>query len=198
MNILIIPEDPTYDQHILKPLFERLFRSLGKGGVHLRICRDPVLGGVTEALKSDRLTEIVDRYKGMVDMFILCVDRDGITGRKKRLAEIEAEFNPVKAFFAENAWEEIETWVLAGLKLPKGWNWADIRAEIHVKEAYFDRLARIRRVTKSPGLGRKRLSEEAASNIDRIRIKCPEDFDDLATRIQRDLRQHSVGRRGIA
>ncbi|MCY4318560.1 MAG: hypothetical protein OXE76_05075 [Alphaproteobacteria bacterium] len=43
-------------------------------------------------LKSDRLREIVNKYDGMIDIFILCVDRDGEPSRKQRLEQIEAEF----------------------------------------------------------------------------------------------------------
>ena len=187
MNILVIPEDPTYDQHILKPLFEQLFRSIGKGRVRLRICHDPILGGVGEALKSHRLAEIIERYGGMTDMFILCVDRDGELGRKDRLLDIEAEFNPSNVLLAENAWEEIETWALAGVQLPKNWKWGNIRTEIHVKEVYFDRLVKMRKLARSPGLGRKELGREAASNIRLVRTRCAEDFDDLANRIEEEL-----------
>lgn len=187
MNILVIPEDPTYDQHILKPLFEQLFRSIGKGKVRLKVCHDPILGGVGEALKSHRLAEIIERYGGMIDMFILCVDRDGELGRKDRLLDIEAEFNPSNVLLAENAWEEIETWALAGVELPKNWKWGDIRTEIHVKEVYFDRLVKMRKLTRSPGLGRKQLGREAASNIRLVRTRCVEDFDDLANRIEQEL-----------
>ena len=129
MNIVVIPEDSRKDQYILKPLFERLFRSLGRKAC-VRICQDPVLGGVREALKADRLAEIVESYQGMTDLFILCVDRDGQTGRRNRLDQLERRF---AGFFAENAWEELETWVLAGLELPKDWRWADVRAEVNVK-----------------------------------------------------------------
>ena len=87
-------------------------------------------------------------------------------------------------FFAENAWEELETWVLAGLRLPKKWQWADVRAEISVKERYFDVLARRRGVADAPGGGRKPLAEEAARRIDAIRRKCVDDFDALARRIE--------------
>lgn len=190
MNILIIPEDPTHDQHILKPLFERLFRSMGKGKVHLEVCQDPVLGGVQEALKLGRLQGIVEQYEGMIDMFILCIDRDGVLGRKQRLREIEAAFAPTNVFFAENAWEEIETWALAGLRLPRDWRWGEIRTEIHVKEAYFERLIKIRQLEVDPGLGRKELGREAASNVKRIRERCSEDFGDLANRIERALRDN--------
>lgn len=170
------------DQYILKPMFDRLFRSIGKPMARIKVCQDPRLGGVVEALKSDRILEIVKRYKGMTDLFILCVDRDGETGRRKILDQIEHKFGA--SFFAENAWEELETWVLAGLKLPDEWKWRDVRTEIRVKETYFEPLAEQRGLTDEPGGGRKSLGEEASGRLDAIRQKCPEDFDALARRLE--------------
>ena len=118
VNVLIIPEDFGKDQYILKPIFERLFRSIGRCSAKIEVCQEPLLGGVDEALKSDRISEIVGFYP-MTDIFILCVDRDGKEGRRNRLDEIEAEFSVTDLFLAANAWEEIETWVLAGVDLPK-------------------------------------------------------------------------------
>jgi hypothetical protein len=184
MNVLIIPEDFRTDQHILKPLFEKLFRDIGKPQAKVRICRNPLLGGVREALKSERIAEIVERYGGMTHIFILCVDRDGETGRRERLNQLEAGFGDARVFLAENAWEEIETWVLAGVKLPTGWRWKDVRAEVQVKETYFEPLVEQRGLTDAPGGGRKLLAEEASQHIDAIRRKCPEDFDDLASRLE--------------
>ena len=86
------------------------------------------------------------------------------------------------------AWEEIETWALAGLTLPPDWIWADVRAEVHVKEKYFDLLARQRGVDGGPDGGRSDLGEEAARHIDAIRQKCPDDFDALARRIEAIVR----------
>ncbi len=117
MNILVIPEDFRNDQYLLKPLFKRLYASLGQPRARVRICRDPLLGGIGEALKSERIREVVEQYHGMTDVFILCVDRDGETGRQNRLTEIETTFGNDRPFFAVNAWEEIETWALAGLEL---------------------------------------------------------------------------------
>ena len=184
MNILIIPEDFRNDQYLLKPLFTRLFARIGRRRARIEVCRDPLLGGVGEALKSERIREVVDQHEGMTDVFILCVDRDGNLGRRTRLNRIEAEFGNDRTFLAENAWEEIETWALAGLELPGDWRWADVRAEIHVKERYFEVLAHERGVADSPGGGRKALGEEAARNIPAIRRKCSEDFDALARRLE--------------
>ena len=183
MRVLVIPEDFRYDQHILKPIFSSLFRTLGRSSVRVQVCQEPLLGGVGEALKLERLAEIID-LNPMADIFILCVDRDGVAGRRQRLDDIEAEFGNGPLFLAENAWEEIETWVLAGLDLPSDWRWTDVRAAIHVKETYFVPLVSERGLSDSPGAGRKVLGEQAARRISAIRQKCPEDFDTLARRLE--------------
>ncbi len=186
MKVLVIPEDFRNDQYILKPLFKKLMRSMGKQNARVEICSDPLLGGIGEAMKSKRIQEIVDDYDGMIDIFVLCVDRDGVPERRRRLNQIENEFSEDgRRFLAENAWEELETWVLAGLRRPRAWPcWPDIRAEVHVKETYFDELAKDRSVADGPGRGRKALGEEAARRIRTIRQKCPEDFDALAQRLE--------------
>ncbi len=71
MNVLVIPEDSRKDKYILKPLFKSLFRVIGRPTARVRVCEDPVLGGVSEALKSSRMAEIVRRHGGMTSMFIL-------------------------------------------------------------------------------------------------------------------------------
>ena len=193
MNVFIIPEDFRKDQYILKPLFTRLFRHLGVRSVEVEVCQNPLLGGVSEALKSDNMTRILERRRGMYDLYILCVDRDGEVGRRQRLdgieAAIQARFGDRVRFFAENAWEELETWVLAGLDLPGEWRWADVRAEIHVKEQYFEPLAVRRGLAGSTGGGRKALAEEASRRIRDIRRKCLEDFDALAQRLESSIKE---------
>ena len=184
MKILIIPEDFRKDQYILKPLFERLLQDMGKPNARVEVCKEPLLGGDVEAMKSEKIAEIVERYDWEINIFVLCVDRDGKRGRRTRLDEIEREFSQERHFLAENAWEELETWALAGLKPLPGWRWKEIRAEIHVKERYFNELAKHRSVADGPGKGRKALGNEAASRIRKIRQKCPEDFGKLAERLE--------------
>ena len=183
MNFLIIPEDFRKDQYILKPLFQKLLVDLGKARARVVVCNPPLLGGVTEALKSERLSEVVKIYP-MVDVFILCVDRDGQKGRRRRLNDIEVEFNGPRIFIAENAWEEIETWILAGLTLPSDWNWNEIRRSVDVKERFFEPYARSVGVADGPGGGRKALGEAASKRIDAIILKCKEDFGVVADRLK--------------
>ena len=188
MRVLVIPEDSRKDKYVLKPLFESLFRSMGKPRARIRVCEDPVLGSVDEVLKSNRIAEVVARHRGVIQIFILCVDRDGKMGRRQRLDQLESEFGSSRVFLAENAWEELETWVLAGLDLPEHWNWAAVRAEVQVKESYFDPLTTQLGVLDAPGGGREPQGHRAARRIDAIRRKCPEDFDALARRLDAAVR----------
>ena len=111
MRVLIVPEDFRKDHYLLKPLFDRLFKNLGRGSARVTVCRDPLLGGIGEALKSERLFEVVDRYRGMVDVYVLCVDRDGVKGRRQRLDAIEGEFSVGRPFLVAR---RLEALVAAG------------------------------------------------------------------------------------
>ena len=180
MRVRVIPEDHLNDQYILKPLFERLFDQLGFANTGVRVCQLRIRG-VNEALKSEKIREVIDRYS-MDDVFILCVDRDCNENRRDRLDQLENEFNP--RLLAVNAWEEIETWALAGLELPNEWRWADIRAECDVKERFFEPFAELKGVSDRPSGGRDVLGELSSRRINVIRQKCPEDFDALARRLE--------------
>lgn len=188
MRVLVIPEDFRKDQYILQPLVEAMLAEVGKQHAQIRICRDPLLGGIGEALKVERIREIIERYKGMVDLFLLCVDRDGNEHRRQRLDELEAVAAQLlpssRMLLAEHAWQELEVWVLAGHDLLKEWSWPAIRAEPNPKEIYFERLANERDLLSEPGGGRKTLGIEAARRYKRIRQRCPEDIVALEERIR--------------
>ncbi|HYU34203.1 MAG TPA: hypothetical protein VEW48_18775 [Thermoanaerobaculia bacterium] len=187
-RVLVIPEDFRKDEPLLKPILEKMLEACGRTA-KVRICKDPLLGGVREALKWSRIQEILDRYRGMVDCFLLVVDRDGLAGRKKSLAVIEKEaarfLGAEGRFFAENAWQEVEVWALAGLTdLPRSWAWKTVRAEPNAKEAYFELYVRQKGLPAEPFGGRLRLGLEASKNYPRIRRLCPEDVGVLESRLR--------------
>jgi len=188
MNVLVIPEDFRKDQYMLKPIVEAIMREVGKPTAKVRVCQDPLLGGIDQALKWERIEEIINRYKGMINLFLLCVDRDGKEARKAPLNKIEQQAATIlttgKLLLAENAWQEIEVWVLAGHNLPSDWNWQLIRQEVDPKENYFLPFAEMRSLLDEPGEGRRTLAEEAARQYRRIRQLCPEDIAILEDRIR--------------
>ena len=82
MNVLIIPEDFRKDQHIVLPIVQRMLREVGKPNANVRVCLDPLMGGVSQAMKWERIREVLVRYRGMVQVFLLLVNRDGNAGRR--------------------------------------------------------------------------------------------------------------------
>jgi len=190
MRVLIIPEDFRKDQHMLKPIIETMFKVLGKPHTKVVVCKDPLLRGISQALDFDKITQIINRYR-MVDLFLLCVDRDNNVTRRLKLNNLETKAQEIlpenKFFLAENAWQEIEVWVLAGHQLPSQWQWQQIRQERDPKEIYFLPFALQRGVQDEPDQGRKTLTLEAVKHYSRIRQLCPEDIQNLEQRIKKIL-----------
>lgn len=198
VNVLIIPEDFRKDQYVLKPIIEKMFAALHVKA-KVQVCRDPLLGGVGEAMKWERIEEILARYRGMIRVFLLLVDRDGLDGRRAQLDGLEVRAATelgglalsqaaTPLFFAQEAHQEVEVWVLAGLdSLPKKWSWKSIRAHRDPKEAYYDAIAKDRGLLSAPYEGRIELAREAASRYSRIRQLCAEDVGALEDRIRAAL-----------
>lgn len=187
LRVLIITEDFRKDEFVVHPIIKRMFKHLGLRA-RVEICRDPLLGGVREALKWDRIRDILDDHRSMVDLFLLIVDRDGEENRHQQLTRIESEtakrLSGSDCLIAEHAWQEIEVWALAGMTdLPSEWSWAEIRQERDPKETYFRPYAVERGLAFSAGEGRAILGRDAAANYKRIRSLCQEDVLRLEQRI---------------
>lgn len=188
MNVLVVPEDFRKDQFILKPIVRALLAEVGYGKAKVEVCRDPLIGGISKALKWEVLKPILERYRWQVDLFLLCVDRDGSEGRAGALRALEVKAQAMlgakRFFLAEHAWQELEVWILAGHnKLPKGWKWSEIRAERDPKERYYLPFAKLSGCMDHPAEGRGTLAIEAARNYKRIRKLCPEDVRNLEDRV---------------
>lgn len=186
MRVLVIPEDSRKDKDLLRPILTSLLSHAGYGRAKVRICEDPVLGGVEEALKPERIAEIIDRYP-MVDLFLVIVDRDGQPTRRARLDALERSLGAAlsldRFLMAEHAWQEVEVWVLAGHELPADWRWKEIRAEIHPKERYFRPFCKAQGLSDDAA-GRSILATRAAAHFGRIHDLCGEDIAALAERIR--------------
>ena len=188
VKVLILAEDFVKDEFLLQPIIQAMMKAVGKPKAKVKVCRDPRFHGTSEALKWEYIEQALSRHRGMVDLFLLCVDRDGNAHRQVVLANLENQAKTVigegRAFLAENAWQEVEVWLLMGHDLLPKWDWKKIREEIHPKETYYLPFAESRGVLDLPGEGRDKLAREAASHYDRIRGRCKEDIQRLEDRIR--------------
>jgi hypothetical protein len=80
-KVLVIPEDPTYNGYILKPLCERILEEGGRPRALITILTNPKVSGYADA-KTKLLSEIPELWSHMDLMSFIC-DADG----KDRCAE---------------------------------------------------------------------------------------------------------------
>ncbi len=184
MNVIVIPEDPTYDRHIAQPVIQAMMEWLNKPNATVRL-PEGNLGGTGSALDWSSLEPIVEEYQYLADVFLLCVDRDGDDGRRDSLRHLEEKarakltnegFEDI-AFFAVAAQQEIEVWALGGisdLPTPDQYTWEAVRIDPNAKERCFRDYAEHRTLTDRQFEGRKALGEEFAANYKTLRQKCPE------------------------
>ncbi len=71
MNVLIVPEDFRKDQYVLKPIIAEILRAAGSVRPEIRVCLEPLLGGISHCLDWVKISAILDRYSGMVDLFLI-------------------------------------------------------------------------------------------------------------------------------
>lgn len=182
MNVLVIPEDPTHDQYILKPIVEQLFRDLERPvrvDVLSRLPADDAdkrptgrPSGVDHALDQKTVAAIVDDYRGMVDLFLLLVDRDCNRRRNVERAR-DREVEHAARLVACLAWEEVEVWMLA-LHVDKiEAAWKNVRAECDPREAFAEPLLQ-REGWQGPGRGRKAAMRALATQWRPLLSRCPE------------------------
>lgn len=171
MKVLVVPEDPTLDQYVLKPIVERLFADLGKAP-RVQVLSNPRLHGVAEALDAAILADIVDTNP-MIDVFLVLVDRDGDDRKRPLQAKERTREHPDRLFVCL-AIEEIEVWMLAAHRDALGVPWREIRAERDPKERFAHPFLAARAPKLSAGGGRSWAMRELGAKWKGVLEVCPE------------------------
>ena len=182
-NVIVIPEDCS-DMDMLKPIVSAMIANLGSPKAKIQVYKPSVFKGISQVLQLKNINKIVDRYETEADLILLCVDRDADPHTEAKLANLEEKINKklennqnLKIFLAENAYQEIEVWLLAGLKEfldSKNIVWQEIRDERDPKDKYFIPFSKEKGYFDYPNDGRQELAKEAARNYQRICKMCPE------------------------
>lgn len=181
VRVLVIPENVRYDQYLAVPVVEAAVAAAGCVRAIVRPCQDPRFRGYAQATDSARLQSVFQKYGGMVDLFVLCLDRDGEARRDAQGQTAEqVATNAGVTLFALVAHQEMEAWALAGASnfRPTDFgfaSWSDVRADPDIKERAFEPYASSQRLFGALGGGRAALGREAgAAYAKRVRSRCPE------------------------
>jgi hypothetical protein len=170
VKVLVIPEDPVLDEHILKPIIEQIFAGL-EIKTRVEVLKDPRMRGASQALDPETVKGVVEDNP-MIDLFLLMVDRDcnrdGHEAKARSIVEQHAD-----KLLACLAREEVEVWALALHRndLPEMWN--VVRAECDPKERYFNPLV-AQKQWKGPGGGRKRAMKDLGKSFRGLLQLCDE------------------------
>jgi len=170
VKVLVIPEDPSLDQHILKPVVEKIFADFGKAP-RVTVLSKPRLRGVAQALNPDILADIVATYP-MNDLFLVLVDRDGDEARAAVARAREAEHSG--RLFVCLAIEEIEVWMLAIHPEILGTGWREVQSEIHPKERFAEPFLKERAPKLDAGQGRAWAMRDLGGQWRGVLKRCPE------------------------
>ena len=182
LNVLIVPENPTYNGAILKPLCERLFEECGRTQANIEVMRSPRTNGYEHAKRLFPDT-ILDLYSHK-HLVLFLPDSDG-QDRSAEFVLMEADFEREAVAIGKSirliccaAVPEVEAWLLAGHqdKWEADWQWGTMRADRSLKENYFYPFLQKHGQEESryPDQGRKQLMVAALRNYTGIRQRCPE------------------------
>lgn len=171
MRVLIIPEDPTLDQHVIKPIIEGIFADL-KRPARVDVLTNPHLHSISQALNPTTVSDII-ADNPMIDLFVLAIDRDcDRLGATEKAATRVAE-HPGK-LIAVLAWQEVEVWALALHREKLGVPWSQVRAACDPKEAYWDPFIAQSGWLSEVGKGRKKAMRALSGQWAGLLSVCPE------------------------
>ena len=169
LRVLVIPEDPTYNGYILKPIVEKMLAELGKPNAHVTVLTNPKLNGYPHAVSAIR-GDLADRY-GHLDVWLFLPDGD----RASNLGTLENELSQRNVhLLCCAAQPEVEVWLLAGHRDKLSLPWGDVRLHRRLKEDVFEAFLKEFGDDQSPGGGRGRLVRETLQNYRGLLEVCPE------------------------
>lgn len=176
-RVLVIPEDPTHNGYILKPLVERMLEEIGKSNAQVLVLPNPRLTGYDHAVRAIE-EELPQRY-GFYDLWLFLPDADRAGGVAKLETKMRARGVRLICCAAK---PEVEAWVVAGHRDVLTGKWSELRENPRFKEEVFAPFLQKFGDPRAAGGGRDRLIRAALGNYRGLLAVCPE-LADLEQRI---------------
>ena len=170
-TVLVIPEDPTLNGHILKPLTKAIVADAGRPAARVTVLTNPKLGGYDQAVNAIR-SEIAERYRHM-DLWLFFPDADKASDGAMRSLEghITAQGINLLCCIAR---PEVEIYACAAFRRDISAPWQDVRSHPRLKEVVFAPLLAKHGDPRRAGGGRDLMTEKALANLPLLFQLCPE------------------------
>lgn len=176
-SVLVIPEDPLQNGHILRPLVRAVLRDVGRPNAKVNLLTQPRVRGYDQAVRTIR-TELHAGYSFM-DLWLFFPDADRAGPHAMRALETHVGANGVTLFCCA-ARPELEIYACAGFRDDIREPWEKIRCHPRLKEEVFDALLERhgsllkRHGLRQPGAGRGLMINESLKNLPLLFDLCPE------------------------
>ena len=170
-RVLVIPEDPTHNGHILKPLVQALLADAGRPSAQVRILENPRVQGYVEARRAI-LDTLLDRYQWF-DLWLFFPDADRASADAMQSLEADLQTKGISLLCCP-AKPEVEIYACAAFRDGLRDSWEDVRTNIRMKEEIFEPLLAEHGDPRRPSGGRDLMIEESLRNLPLLFRLCPE------------------------
>jgi len=170
-RVLVIPEDPTQNGYILRPLVQAIVGDAGRPQARVVVLTNPRFQGYDHALRAIR-EDLPGRY-GFWDLWLFFPDADRASPDAMGDLERALQVQGIRLLCCP-AQPELEIYACAGFVCELGEPWDQARRNPKLKELVFAPLLQKRGDFRRAGQGRDLLIAEALQNLPRLYRLCPE------------------------
>ena len=170
-RVLVIPEDPTWNGYILRPLARALLKDAGKPNASVRVLENPRVGGYDQAVSAVR-NELPARY-AFFDLWLFFPDADRAGPGAAEALEAALESRGT-ALLCCPAQPEVEIYACVAFRNDLPGTWEEARNHPRMKEEVFEPLLAMHGDPRRPSEGRDLMIEKSLQNLTQLFQSCPE------------------------
>lgn len=171
LRVLVIPEEPTYNGYILKPLTQALLAAAGRPRADVTVLSSPRLTGFDHAMRAIR-DELPGKYRHF-DLWIFVPDADRAADAAMVALEADLRRGGVRLLVCA-AQPEVEIYACVAHRAGLGMTWNEAREHPRFKDQVFEPLLARHGDPRRPGGGRDQLVASTLTNFPALLQFCPE------------------------
>ncbi len=171
-KVLVVPEDPILNGHILKPLAGALLDDAGKPNAKVKVLDSPRVRGYDHAVRAIRSDDLHASY-AFYDLWLFFPDADRAPSDAMDDLEARSRSRGVSLLCCP-AQPEVEIYACAAFREELHQTWEDVRTHPRMKEEVFEPLLAKHGHPRRPGRGRDVMIAKSLRDLPRLLRLCPE------------------------
>jgi hypothetical protein len=171
LRVLVVPEDPTHNGYILRPLVQALMAAAGRPRALVTVLSNPRLTGFDHALRALR-DELPGKYRHY-DLWLFMPDADRATPAAMAALEADLQRQGIRLLVCA-AQPEVEVFACVAHRADLGMTWDQARTHGRFKEQVFEPLLARHGDKRRAGGGRDQLMAASLARFQALLQLCPE------------------------